>query len=90
MTTDSGTVGAELAIGSDGTLTIAAGATIDADGSGTSVGQVFNLGDDSGNATIVNSGLIEATNNSELHINAWNGSVVNVGVVAAISDEVRF
>jgi hypothetical protein len=88
--TANGTGSATLAIGTGGTLTIAAGATIDADGSGTSVGQVFDLGEDSGNATIVNSGLIEATNSSELHINAWNGGVVNNGTIAAIGDEVRF
>jgi hypothetical protein len=88
--TASGTTSPALTIGSGSTLTINAGAAIDADGSGTSFGQVFDLGDDSGNATIVNNGLIEATNNSQLNIDAWNGSVVNNGTIAALGDEVQF
>jgi hypothetical protein len=79
-----------LAIGSGGTLTVAPGAAIHADGSGTRFGQVFELGDGSGNATIVNDGTIEATNNSSLHINAWNGAVVNNGTIAALGGTVQF
>jgi hypothetical protein len=90
VTTDAGTDSPALAIGGGGTLTVAAGATVQADGTGTSFGQVFSLGDDSGNATLVNNGLIEATNNSNLHLNAWNGGVVNNGTIAAFGGEVQF